>query len=127
MDTLSTPVLADQIGCTYRELDYWCRLGALDVPASGSGTSRRFGPIDARLAHVVARLRQVGAPLDVCRQVTAYLRLIPMGDWRGQMAVTPDGRCLRNLYGHEVCWLVDLDTVRQLPASRPAQQTLTLV
>lgn len=54
-ELLSTREVADEVGVSYRMLDYWCRgsrLLAPSVEAHGSGSSRGFSAED------VARLRK---------------------------------------------------------------------
>lgn len=44
-------------GCTYRQLDYWTRLGLVSVsgsPACGSGSRRAFTPADVEQVKVIA-------------------------------------------------------------------------
>lgn len=54
----STPEVCALTGLTYRQLDYWVRLGLIDpvVPAEGSGTRRRFSPEQVSALQVLARV-----------------------------------------------------------------------
>lgn len=74
MAALTTPQLVDEIGISYRVIDYWIRSEAIEptVPANGSGSSRYFSAEDvfrlrfiSRFYHVLPRLFTV----DFVRQV----------------------------------------------------------
>ncbi len=74
MSDLSANELARRAGVTYRQLDYWCRIGLLPDTARGSGSARRF---DASDFAVVCRLRALldaGVSLQSARRVVSYLR-----------------------------------------------------
>lgn len=55
--------VCERVGVTYRQLDYWCRVGlvAPTQPAHGQGSRRLFGPADVervrRVAAIAARRR----------------------------------------------------------------------
>jgi DNA-binding transcriptional MerR regulator len=66
--TYSTQAVADMIGASYRQLDYWVRTGVVDRPAvgnrrveDGSGTRRRWAAEQVPTLLLVARLRDLGA------------------------------------------------------------------
>lgn len=65
---VSSEELADAVGISYRQVDYWVRSGLLRTaaPVEGSGRSRRFTPAEVKVARVVATLRRlgVGAPAE---------------------------------------------------------------
>lgn len=74
MAALTTPQLVDEIGISYRVIDYWIRMDAIapTVPANGSGSSRLFSDEDvfrlrfiSRFYHLMPRLFNV----DFVRQV----------------------------------------------------------
>lgn len=68
--TLSTFDVMAVAGASYRQLDYWCRTGAIgcDQPARGQGSHRRFTPRQAACTWVVARLAEMGAQRDTLRR-----------------------------------------------------------
>lgn len=43
-------------GCSYRQADYWTRIGLVEPtqPANGSGTARRWAEQDVRILHLVS-------------------------------------------------------------------------
>lgn len=65
----------DIIGCSYRQLDYWCRGGIVSctTPADGSGSRREFDFLDLIRARAVAHLRGAGVPLQRIRRVLREL------------------------------------------------------
>lgn len=62
--SFSTREAADLAAITYRQLDYWCRIGAAPVQADarGSGSRRRFSLQDVC---VIAVLAQVGGYVQI--------------------------------------------------------------
>lgn len=48
----SSPQVVALTGATYRQLDYWCRQGLIDLPGQGAGTHRRWSA--AHVARAVA-------------------------------------------------------------------------
>ena len=70
-DALSTYQAARVAGASYRQADYWARIG-LAVPtvkACGSGSARRYSSVDVRRLGVVARLRTLGLEVAAIREV----------------------------------------------------------
>lgn len=61
-DHLTTKDLCTLAGITYRQADYWCRLGWLhaDNPEPGSGHTRRHPWSEARVAHALGQLMGAG-------------------------------------------------------------------
>lgn len=128
----SGPMTSDALvrasGCSYRQLDYWCRNGVL-VPVDGraqpgQGYQRRWTRKDARVAHVIARLAGMGATIPVLRHVAAMLRALHDSEWVGSVLVDEAGRVTR--IDQEpfrarpiTAWLIDLGAVsgRYGPAS----------
>lgn len=74
-DRLNTDDVAAMVGATYRQVDYWTRLGVLRPTQAyrGSGTPRVWSPLDLRVAAVVAQLRRLGAEVDTIREAAAWL------------------------------------------------------
>lgn len=63
----STREVADLAGISYRQLDYWCRIGMLTPSlrdANGSGSRRRYSDDDVALAMAVGRQIRRGFRLD---------------------------------------------------------------
>lgn len=121
MTTTTTAYSTTQVehlaGVTYRQLDYWCRMGAL-VPelaeARGSGTQRRYSSRDVALAAVCGMLTAHGANLRVLGNVVAVLRdnddawlcsLLVTGDGDVTPTCTPDAD-LADL-GLVACWVIN--------------------
>lgn len=53
MVTYTSREVCKLAGCSYRQLDYWCRIGLLQSSAheaNGSGSRRLFEPADVQLA-----------------------------------------------------------------------------
>ena len=61
-EVLSTHEVARLVGCSYRQLDYWCRKGFIPgqpTVGGGSGSRRCWHPDDvqrARMLHLASRL-----------------------------------------------------------------------
>jgi hypothetical protein len=61
-DTYSSADLATRAGVSYRQVDHWVRQGLLHTvdPVEGSGTVRRFRPVEVEVARAVVALRAMG-------------------------------------------------------------------
>ena len=61
-DLLTSHEICRLAGCTYRQLDYWCRIGLISpvVEAEGSGTQRLWG------AESVSDIRDHLAAIQAC-------------------------------------------------------------
>jgi DNA-binding transcriptional MerR regulator len=120
--TFSSTAAAALAGVTYRQADYWCRLGVLN-PAnngrgSGSGHERRFSPEDVALLRVAGRLAKLGAGTDVMGRVCAALRQFPMVTWGGRILVTAAGEVHTDEAPLGSAWMVDLGScVADLPVA----------
>lgn len=59
---VTTVELAHAAGITYRQADYWVRIGVLEprVDASGSGTKRQFGQTEVWVAWFVGTCSRAG-------------------------------------------------------------------
>lgn len=78
------------IDCTYRQLDYWCRLGYLGEHhrnlGSGSGSRRHFTASDLEVLHALAELAKLTSGTSIDRRaIAAALRA---------RSVQPDGEVL---------------------------------
>lgn len=115
----SSDELCDLAGVSYRQLDYWARLGVLQPmghATPGSGFVRRWSAAEVRTATVVGRLASLGAQTNVLRQVAPMVRAMTEDEWHGELLVSREGRV-----GHlraataatfgEACWVVNLDLV----------------
>lgn len=79
----STRQVCDAAGVSYRQLDYWCRLGLIRpalADATGSGSRRRFS------GHDLAIVRVVGAvggkvPLNRLEGLVGFLSDLPLQQW----------------------------------------------
>lgn len=84
----SSPEAALMAGITYRELDYWCRRGAInpnDGASPGSGRPRRWTPTEVEwlieLGHVQRRVRAVGLVFTVEAVGEVWTALQRQGYW----------------------------------------------
>jgi hypothetical protein len=90
--TFTTNQVVRLADCSYRQLDYWCRLGAIHplVDARGSGTRRLFSPRQAASVALVTQLAWLGCPLPVCGAVIEALEW-DEHLWDGWLLVGADG------------------------------------
>jgi len=74
--TFTTPAVCRMARVSFRQVDYWTRIGLIapDTPARGSGSQRRFTGAQARDVAMVGRLRELGVGLDAIEEVLALLR-----------------------------------------------------
>ena len=94
-DGRRTPDIAAEVGASFRQIDYWARIG-LVVPsggtASGSGSRRGWSDDDVALLRLVVRLRNAGLELSTIETVVlpavAEERLDPD---RTVVMIGPDG------------------------------------
>lgn len=115
-DFVSSDEAARRAGCSYRQLDYWCRTGAITptVGANGSGSTRRWAPDDVALLRVFHLLAGLGAEQPVLFEVAAAVTSDP-GLWDSTVLVTQAGLVVK-LYrcetladvGTAAGWVVDL-------------------
>jgi predicted RNase H-like HicB family nuclease len=63
-------------GISYRQLDYWVRQLAIAPaqPAHGSGSARRWSPLQLVQLRVMSELRRAGVSLPKARRVVNWLR-----------------------------------------------------
>lgn len=110
---------------TYRQLDYWCRIGAI-VPSAhtgtGSGNRRRFTAQDVL---VLAVLALVGAHLRISMldDLGAVLRGWDAATWDDTtLLVAPSGVWLADQDGAPpVATAINLAAIRELVAKRAAE------
>lgn len=76
----ATEVIAELDGkLSYRQLDYWCRYGAvvLAEDADGSGTRRRFTEIELAALHkLVARYNAINQQLEDIRDGKTWTEIL---------------------------------------------------
>lgn len=113
----SSDALCDAAEITYRQLDYWVRLGLIEPigpRCPGSGAQRRFTSREVRVCCAIARLRDLNCPEPALRHVAPFLRAMAVEEWHGELLVSRTGAVARlNLaalmsFG-EACWLINLD------------------
>jgi len=106
---LSALDVCRQAGITYRQLDYWCRIGAITPArqANGSGTQRRFTNGQARAIRLAVTLRNLGAPMTAIGAVAGRWADMPEHKWSGTLIVNHDGTGEPARAG----WIVDLDAL----------------
>jgi len=63
-------------GISYRQLDHWARLGVIkpEQEAKGTGTARRWSPIQIVELRVIAGLRGRGVSMQRVRRASGWLR-----------------------------------------------------
>jgi hypothetical protein len=100
-DSFSGRELCDIAGITYRQLDYWARLGLLRpsvADARGSGSRRRYGEADVEIARAVGELMAFGGRGHLTDQIASAVRILrlrridPVGEW---LAVPLRGEVVR--------------------------------
>lgn len=73
--TASTHEVLRATGATYRQLDYWARLGLLHpTHAGGSGNSRRWPHLEQQVAGLMARLVGAGFTVETAARVARNIR-----------------------------------------------------
>jgi len=72
-ELLSATDVVQVAGCTYRQIDYWCRIGTMTphTPARGCGTSRRFTLAEAAICRAFTLLSSIGM-----RNQKEFVRLV---------------------------------------------------
>lgn len=95
---LSARDAAELAGITYRQLDYWDRIGIIGpsiAEARGSGSRRRYSLQDVRVLACLAQLCQLGAPISQLGELVAELGLVQ--SWSGPLYVSRSGMVGRSL------------------------------
>lgn len=66
----STPDVCRLARVSFRQLDYWSRVGVItpEQAAKGSGSARRFTGAQARDVAMIGRLRELGVSLDAIEE-----------------------------------------------------------
>lgn len=127
--------LTDWTGCTYRQLDYWCRAGLLgdDLRNLGSGKHRTYLPGHYELTFALTGLASLGASKDHLEAAAAAIAARPVAPDGEVLVVYVDGpaqrfdkhACLAP--ATDPCWVVplrpapDLTTNENTPAGATAR------
>lgn len=110
MKTVSCRELVRRSPLSYRQADYWLRLGVLEtvdgVACPGQGSVRQFREDEVRVASVCARLAELGCSTNIMRVAAGQLRAIT--DWAsaGWLFVRSDGTLASMPEGSG--WIIDL-------------------
>lgn len=98
---LTTTAAAEAAGVSYRQLDYWTRLGLtrpVGESCPGSGGLRMWDPDEVPVIRLVAKLVASRAIADEVIEVVPRLRAIPRHQWSGPLMVLDRivdlGRCI---------------------------------
>ena len=83
-------------GVSYRQLDYWDRLGALcpTVAARGSGSQRLYSEAQLRVAWALGRLSQLSKQAGLWTPAARELESWPRAEWDKLVVITPGGEVL---------------------------------
>jgi DNA-binding transcriptional MerR regulator len=112
MDLLSTTAVCRFAGISYRQLDYWCRMGLVrpERDARGSGTQRKFTAAQARAVRLAAALMRLGATTGVISGLVTRMAEAPEWEWTGTIVVGHDGMVIDGPVD-VAGWVVNLDAV----------------
>lgn len=110
-DNLSSAEVCDYAGISFRQLDYWIRVGAItpNRQANGSGTQRRFTRSQARAIRLAATLRTLGAPIATIGAIAGRWSDMPDHEWAGMLIVNPDGTTGPD--NTAAGWILDLEAL----------------
>lgn len=94
--TISARSLTEILDVTYRQLDYWCRIGLIHPQDEfkGSGSRRRFVRSDVAIADVIKGLYRAGANFAVTKLVSTRLYEDGSAPTGCSIIVTEDGDML---------------------------------
>lgn len=106
---LSSTEVLKRVGCTYRQLDYWCREGVITptVEATGNGSRRRFSERQVRILRLIHGLAGLGAKHAVLLKAAMAADLIPHDEWFGVIFVDTEGDLASYAPGSPA-WAIDL-------------------
>ena len=113
IESLSSLEICELAGISFRQLDYWDRAGILSPmsPAQGSGSRRRYGADQARLAWSVRKLMALDAGAEVAAKAAAQLESHPER-FGYTVVVTKEGELLepmRAILDGLDGWMVNLE------------------
>lgn len=104
----------DVTGVTYRQLDYWVRLGVVEpaVPAHGSGTQRGFSLKQVAMLRCLGQLSAAGAGARQLQSAWKHLGALDLAQWHDKLYISPGGYVSRKLTG-PVALALNLERTRQ--------------
>lgn len=110
---ISANELCEITGVTYRQLDYWVRLGVVRpaLPANGSGSQRKFSGPQVPVMRCLGQLAAVGAGADQLRAAFNALSGMTHREWEGRLYVSPGAHVSRKMMG-PVALALNLDKTR---------------
>lgn len=121
MGSLTTTDVSRLAGCTFRQTDYWVRLGLVTPVnrARGSGSSRRFTYEQAAEVRVCTILAALNCPMPVIGQVLAAVALC-RDLWSQTVVVSPAGGVTPlGLATRVDGWIIDLGECRAHVGAQP--------
>src|SRR5690349_18281159 len=91
---LGTNEILRLTGMTYRQLDHMDRSGVITprLPASGSGSQRRWAPDQVRVLRFIQVLRTHGAAYETLRPAVREAEALTEQAWTARVLVTLEGR-----------------------------------
>lgn len=112
--TYGTPEACRLAGVTYRQADYWVRIGLLpcDTPARGSGSARRFSGRQVQVMWALGRLGLHAAGDDVVRALAdapEFAGLLILSDVLGPVVVSNPLDVYDVVCAAGQCVILDLD------------------
>lgn len=127
-------------GITYRQLDYWVRQLAIKPaqPARGSGSARRWSPLDIVQLRVMSELRKAGVSLPKVRRAVSWLRkalskvapdnLVLVTDGEQVFYLSPNpGKLVDALAGERLVLSIPVgETLRKVGGELPAAKSKDL-
>lgn len=121
---ISSTEMCRLAGCSYRQLDYWCRQRVV-TPAKaangqGSGNQRRFTERQVRTVRLVTDLAALGAQHGVLQRAFELAELIPESSWTGTAYVDMTGN-LTVSPPPVPSWALDLERC-SFPGLAPVEQ-----
>lgn len=115
LDPITSGDVCAAAGCTYRQLDYWVRMGLVvclgNTANAGSGSQRIYSHREVSVVAAIARLYELGANYEAVAVVAPILRSFRTEEWHGHIIVRRSGAVIRP--GAEALpeagWLLSLD------------------
>ena len=80
----STTEVCALAGCSFRQLDYWCRIGLVRpsiAAGKGSGNRRAFSAHDAAVVRVISVIAGRTLPLNRLGHLAEFLDDLPLQQW----------------------------------------------
>lgn len=116
----SAPDVCNAAGISYRQLDYWCRVGLIHPSggdAQGSGSRRRFSPHDLAIVKVIGAVAG-RLPLNRLDRLVGYLDDLPIQQWTAtRLVLDAEGDVwLADEHAPKVGVVIDLSLIFDAPA-----------